>query len=209
MICCRCRKNNAESSYYCMFCGAPLRPVNIKQYPVEQKTAKNYRIVSRHNAAWWIFIGWWWVPCKLIVYFIPRLIIESAVEHSRKKTPQKVPQKAPLQRAVRINVDLLSPIEYENYVAHVMRARGFVNVQTTRTSGDYGADILMTARNGTRICIQCKRYHGAVGYKAVQEIFSAKAFYGCHEAWVCTTHGYTKNAQEGAKRLGVKLYVIR
>lgn len=108
-----------------------------------------------------------------------------------------------------LNVDQLSPIEYENFVAAVMKRKGYKKVRVTKGSGDFGADVLMEDKNKRKICIQCKRYQKPVGYKAVQEVYSAKGYYKCDEAWVCSTHGFTKNAQEGAKRLGVKLYTIR
>lgn len=108
-----------------------------------------------------------------------------------------------------VNVDELSPIEYEKYVADYMKGKGYSKVRVTKGSGDYGADVLMEDNEKRKICVQCKRYQNPVGYKAVQEIYAAKGYYKCDEAWVCSTHGFTKNAQEGAKRLGVKLYVIR
>lgn len=31
---------------------------------------------KRHGAAWWIFLGWYWVPCKWLFFTIPALIIK-------------------------------------------------------------------------------------------------------------------------------------
>lgn len=114
-----------------------------------------------------------------------------------------------MQQAKNISVDSMSPIEYEKYVADRMKEWGYVNVRTTPSSGDFGADIIMGNKDGKRYCIQCKRHQNPVGYKAVQEIYSAKAYYNCDEVWVCSTNGFTKNAQEGAQRIGVKLFIIR
>ena len=100
----------------------------------------------------------------------------------------------------------LSPYEYEEYVAEELRREGFTEVNTTPKSGDFGADIL--ARDGDRtVCVQCKRYAPGhpVGVKAVQEIYSAKDYYGCDDAYLYTTSDFTKAAMEMANELGVLL----
>ena len=100
----------------------------------------------------------------------------------------------------------LSPYEYEEYVAEELRREGFTDVDTTPKSGDFGADVL--AMDGERrVCVQCKRYAPGhpVGVKAVQEIYSAKAYYGCDDAYLYTTSEFTKAAMEMANELGVVL----
>ena len=94
----------------------------------------------------------------------------------------------------------------EEYVAEELRQEGFTEVDTTPKSGDFGADVL--ARDGERrVCVQCKRYAPGhpVGVKAVQEIYSAKAYYGCDDAYLYTTSEFTKAAMEMANELGVVL----
>ena len=100
----------------------------------------------------------------------------------------------------------LSPYEYEEYIAEELRREGYTEVNTTPKSGDFGADIL--ARDGDRtVCVQCKRYAPGhpVGVKAVQEIYSAKDYYGCNDAYLYTTSDFTKAAIEMANELGVLL----
>ena len=100
----------------------------------------------------------------------------------------------------------LSPYEYEEYIAEELRREGYTEVNTTPKSGDFGADIL--ARDGDRtVCVQCKRYAPGhpVGVKAVQEIYSAKDYYGCNDAYLYTTSDFTKAAMEMANELGVLL----
>ena len=100
----------------------------------------------------------------------------------------------------------LSPYEYEEYVAEELRREGFTDVDTTPKSGDFGADVL--AMDGEwRVCVQCKRYAPGhpVGVKAVQEVYSAKDYYGCDEAYIYTTSDYTKAAVDMAAELGVIL----
>ena len=100
----------------------------------------------------------------------------------------------------------LTPYEYEEYVAEELRQEGFTGVDTTPKSGDYGADVL--AWDGERkVCVQCKRYSPdhPVGVKAVQEVYSAKDYYGCDDAYIYTTSDYTRAAVEMANQLGVIL----
>ena len=100
----------------------------------------------------------------------------------------------------------LDPYEYEEYVAEELRSDGLTDVDTTPKSGDFGADVL--ARDGDRkVCVQCKRYAPGhlVGVKAVQEIYSARDYYGCDDAYIYTTSDYSPAAVEMANELGVVL----
>ncbi len=78
-------------------------------------------------------------------------------------------------------------------------------MELTPKSGDYGADVLATAPNGERVCVQCKLYRGTVGVKAVQEIYAAMGYYGCEKAYVFATNDFTIPAQNMADANGVTL----
>ena len=97
----------------------------------------------------------------------------------------------------------LSGTEFEDYLAGLFRAHGY-HVQLTPTSGDYGADLLLT-QQGQRIAVQAKCYRGSVGVAAVQEALSGMAYYQCQGAWVITTGNYTPNAIELARQSKVRL----
>lgn len=71
--------------------------------------------------------------------------------------------------------DELSGMEFETYLARLLKQNGFENIRGTAASGDQGADLLATKGNRT-IVIQAKRYRGAVGNKAVQEVVAAVKF---------------------------------
>lgn len=103
-------------------------------------------------------------------------------------------------------VPKMSPYQYEHYVAQYLKKCGFVKAEVTPKSGDFGADILLTDRDGSGMCVQCKKYSKPVGVKAVQEVIGAKAYYGCSRAAVITTSTFTPAAKELAKRAGVELY---
>ena len=95
--------------------------------------------------------------------------------------------------------------EFEQYCANYLKKLGYTNVQVTPSSGDKGADILAT-KNGLRYAFQCKYYDGNVGNKAVQEVYAAKAYYGCDRCAVMTNSQFTRSAIDSAKRLGVVLW---
>ena len=102
------------------------------------------------------------------------------------------------------DLDKLSGVEFEHFLAGLFRENGY-EVQLTSTSGDYGADLILSKEN-TRIAVQAKRYIGSVGVQAVQEALSGMAYYKCNSAWVITTGTYTQNAIQLAQKSDVKLF---
>lgn len=100
-------------------------------------------------------------------------------------------------------LDSLSGVEFEEFLAGLFRAQGYA-AELTPTSGDYGADLILS-KDGRRIAVQAKRYVGSVGVAAVQEALSGMAYYQCHAAWVIATGAFTPNALELAEKSGVKM----
>lgn len=94
---------------------------------------------------------------------------------------------------------------FEHFCAEVLRRNGYINVQVTQGSGDYGVDIL-AEKDSITYAIQCKCYSGKVGNKAVQEAFSGCAYYGRNVAVVMTNSYFTQQAIEMAKRTSVVLW---
>ncbi len=96
--------------------------------------------------------------------------------------------------------------EFELWVARRLRQQGW-RTRLTQASGDQGIDIIATMGH-TKIGIQCKRYKGSVGNKAVQEAMAGKVFHGLHVAVVVTTGTYTRGAEELARKAGVHLFDV-
>ncbi len=131
---------------------------------------------------------------------------QKAAERERRKAERK--RQAEIRRANRPaviiqRVDMMSGVEFENFVANIFRRLGY-SVRTTAITGDFGADLILSAK-GDKICVQCKRYAKAVNLKAVQEITSAKTYYDCNKAMVVTNSHYTQSAYELARSNGVTL----
>lgn len=107
-------------------------------------------------------------------------------------------QKIPLALA-----EVVTGVDYEIFVAEILRSAGW-SVHMTPASGDHGADIIAT-RDLVRIAIQCKLYSSPVGNGSVQEVYSAKDFYGCDAGIVVSNADYTKAARKAATNLNVDL----
>lgn len=105
----------------------------------------------------------------------------------------------------KINSDSVSGLQFEEIVSKILRFNGFVNVETTKASGDNGIDIL-AEKDGTSYAIQCKCYSKSVGNKAVQEAYTGKVFYQKMIAVVVTNNIFTKPAMETAKATQVLLW---
>ncbi len=96
--------------------------------------------------------------------------------------------------------------DFELWVAGRLRQQGW-RTRLTQTSGDQGIDIVATMGR-IKVGIQCKRYTGSVGNKAVQEAIAGRVFHGLHIAAVVTTGTYTRSAEELARKAGVHLYGV-
>ena len=100
-------------------------------------------------------------------------------------------------------LDSLSGIDFENFLKDMFEKLGY-NVQVTKASHDYGADLLVS-KNGTLAIVQAKCYSKTVGIKAIQEVVSAKCHYGATDAFVATNNFFSKDAEILALENGVKL----
>lgn len=96
---------------------------------------------------------------------------------------------------------------FEQWVAGRLEMHGW-RADVTAGSGDQGIDII-ARRDGRKVGIQCKRYDGAVGNKAVQEAFSGRAFHRVDVAVVITTGHYTQSARALSRRTGVHLLHVK
>ncbi|MCI4675764.1 restriction endonuclease [Candidatus Mycolicibacterium alkanivorans] len=94
-------------------------------------------------------------------------------------------------------VDSMTGVEFEHYVAAVLRGRGY-SVEFTRATGDFGVDLIAT-RNGVRTAVQCKRQARAVNGAAIQQVVAGAAVHDCTATMVVSNHRYTSAAQHLAE----------
>lgn len=102
-------------------------------------------------------------------------------------------------------MDLMDGHEFEEFCAVVLRGNGFNNVEVTKSSGDFGIDIL-AEKEGITYAIQCKCYSDKVGNHAVQEAYSGARYYKRMVPAVMTNQYFTDAAKETARETGVLLW---
>ena len=95
--------------------------------------------------------------------------------------------------------------EFEYYCANLLEQHGFIDVEVTRGSGDFGIDVL-AEKDGVSYAIQCKRYEKPVGVKAVQEAYAGRDYYDRMVGAVMTNQYFTAPAVEAAKKLKILLW---
>lgn len=108
-----------------------------------------------------------------------------------------------IRRAGMREVDAMTGAEFEERLASLYRVMGYV-VHHTGRRGDFGAD-LVVERDGERAVVQAKRYRGAVGIEAVQQVVGAARYYGADAARVVTNSTCTPAARALAEASGVEL----
>ena len=95
--------------------------------------------------------------------------------------------------------------DFEFFCADLLERAGFTDVEVTRSSGDYGVDGL-AEKDGVTYAVQCKRYDGPVGVKAVQEAYAGRDFYDRMVGAVMTNQYFTDPAVEAARKLKILLW---
>ena len=95
--------------------------------------------------------------------------------------------------------------EFEYYCADLLKNKGFLAVEVTKGSGDYGVDIL-AEKDGITYAIQCKCYQTPVGVKAVQEAYAGRDYYDRMVGVVMTNQYFTSPAVDAARKLKILLW---
>lgn len=96
-----------------------------------------------------------------------------------------------------LDVDTMSGLDFEYYVADVLADCGYVNIRLTERY-DFGIDIV-AERDGIRWGIQVKRYSGLVKAEAVRQVVTALPLYQCDQAMVITNSTFSRVAQHLAE----------
>lgn len=107
-------------------------------------------------------------------------------------------------KAVR-DFDALEGHEFEHYCAELLQRKGFIDVEVTKGSGDYGVDIL-AEKDGVTYAIQCKCYTAPIGVKAIQEAYAGRDYYDRMVGAVLTNQYFTTPAVEAARKLKILLW---
>ena len=104
------------------------------------------------------------------------------------------------------DIDLMEGRDFERFCADLLGRRGFLEVEVTKGSGDYGVDIL-AEKDGVTYAIQCKCYDGTpVGVSAIQEAYAGRDYYDRMVGAVMTNQYFTSPAVEAARKLKILLW---
>ncbi len=103
------------------------------------------------------------------------------------------------------DMDLMEGHEFEFFCAELLKKQGFLEVEVTKGSRDYGVDIL-ASKDGVTYAIQCKCYTTPIGVKAIQEAYAGRDYYDCMVGAVMTNQYFTTPAVEVAKKLKILLW---
>ena len=114
-------------------------------------------------------------------------------------------EKENIHEQLDFDYDSMDGWEFEEFCARLLERIGYNDITVTSGSGDFGADVI-AYKDTNKYVIQCKNYSGKVGNKAVQEVFSAKAYYSADIAVVMTNNYFTEHAIEHAKGTDVVLW---
>lgn len=91
-------------------------------------------------------------------------------------------------------VDNMTGLEFEKYVAQQLKSLGYKHVRLTEKY-DLGVDII-AEKDGVRWGIQVKRYSGLVKADAVRQVVTALKSYNCDRAMVITNSSFSQTAKE-------------
>ena len=129
----------------------------------------------------------------LILAIIVVLLIVLVVRAVIKRLPHELP------------MDEMEGHDFEYYCADLLKANGFLEVEVTKGSGDFGADIL-AEKDGITYAVQCKCYDKPIGVKAVQEVYAGRDYYDRMVGVVMTNQYFTQPAVELARKLNIMLW---
>ena len=133
------------------------------------------------------------VTLYLILAIIILVLVVLLIRAVIKRLPHELP------------MDEMEGHDFEYYCADLLKANGFLEVEVTKGSGDFGADIL-AEKDGVTYAVQCKCYDKPIGVKAVQEVYAGRDYYDRMVGVVMTNQYFTQPAVELAKKLNIMLW---
>lgn len=113
-----------------------------------------------------------------------------------------------LRRRQKYTVELLDEMsgrEFELACAEILECNGFCNVEVTKSTGDFGVDIL-ASRGEERYAVQCKCYAHKLDGTPVQEVAGGLRYYECDKGAVMTNSYFTKAAESLAQANDIELW---
>jgi len=96
----------------------------------------------------------------------------------------------------------MNPYSFEQFVAELLEAMGYTDVQVTQKSRDGGVDVIANIKVGITLVkevVQVKRYNaGSVGDKPINELRGRLPRFGAIRGTIITNSRFTKSAKDSA-----------
>lgn len=102
------------------------------------------------------------------------------------------------------DVDYMSGISFENYIAWLLLKVGFSQVGVTQGSRGVGADII-ASRGEHKYLIQVKKLSSKVSREVISDVVAAKSDYHCSASMVVTNNYFTESATKYANSVECEL----
>jgi hypothetical protein len=169
-----------------------------------------------------ILVGvfFWWIRSKATQAFVFITSMFPARRYLSRPGPVVIPSRSqlpprgttPLQPSIHSpgigDVLALTPGQFEDMTALLLKSLGYTDVERTGKAGDLGADITCRDPNGRTAIVQCKRYgSGAtIGTPVVQTFIGMMSVHHRVErGLIVATVPFTTPAIELARRHGIAL----
>ncbi len=108
---------------------------------------------------------------------------------------------------VRERLRAMNEWQFEEEVAAIFGRLGY-RTEVTPKTGDFGADVLMWDRAGTKWAVQVKHHRNPVGRPTIQVMPSVARDLRAEKAMVVTLSRFTKGAIEYAESRGIRLVEV-
>jgi restriction system protein len=109
-----------------------------------------------------------WFVLVLIITFIGLVVAAQQGKQGRTRTREQFLLESAFSR-----VDSMTGTQFEEYVAQLLRHRGFSSVNVVGGAADGGVDILAVSPDGTSAAFQCKRQTSNVGVQVVRQLIGS------------------------------------
>lgn len=142
-------------------------------------------------------------PLSTILFFITGFVLFAIWLGIRYWKSRQIRSKA-LGMSAKDLLDL-PPGEFEEMAAELYRAFGH-QAQKTGMSGDHGVDVVVKAKNGKKMVVQCKRWRKPVGEAIVRDFYGVMQHEKAAHGAIIATSGFSRQAIEWAKGKPLSLY---
>lgn len=102
------------------------------------------------------------------------------------------------------DIDHMDGLDFEHYIAWLLKQNGFKTAEVTQASGDFGADVI-ASKGESRYAVQVKRYSSNISRSAVSDAVAAASHYKCNSSMVVTNSYFSKQATQFATSVGCEL----